>query len=142
MTTIFTRIIDGEIPGRFVWTDDECVAFLSADPLSTGHTLVVPRQEIDHWLDLDPALAGHLMRVSQVIGRAQREIFEPQRVGQMIQGFEVPHVHIHVWPVSSIADFDFAYADHDPDPAVMDDAAQRIREGLRSAGHEAQVPQD
>lgn len=67
MTTIFTRIIDGEIPGRFVWTDDECVAFLSADPLSTGHTLVVPRQEIDHWLDLDPALAGHLMRVSQVL---------------------------------------------------------------------------
>ena len=142
MTTLFTRIIDGEIPGRFVWTDDECVAFLSADPLSTGHTLVVPRQEIDHWLDLDPALAGHLMRVSQVIGRAQRAIFEPQRVGQMIQGFEVPHVHIHVWPVSSTADFDFANADHDPDPAVMDDAAQRIREGLRSAGHEAQVPQD
>ncbi len=103
---------------------------------------MVPRQEIDHWLDLDPALAGHLMRVSQVIGRAQREIFEPQRVGQMIQGFEVPHVHIHVWPVSSTADFDFANADHDPDPAVMDDAAQRIREGLRSAGHEAQVPQD
>ena len=60
----------------------------------------------------------------------------------MIQGFEVPHVHIHVWPVSSTADFDFANADHDPDPAVMDDAAQRIREGLRSAGHEAQVPQD
>lgn len=141
MTTIFTRIIDGEIPGRFVWTDDECVAFLSADPLSTGHALVVPRQEVDHWLDLDPALAGHLMRVSQVIGRAQREIFEPQRVGQMIQGFEVPHCHVHVWPVSSVEDFDFANADHDADQDAMDDAAERIRGGLREAGHEEHVPQ-
>lgn len=142
MTTIFTRIIDGEIPGRFVWTDDQCVAFLSADPLSTGHTLVVPRQEVDHWLDLDPELAAHLMRVSQQIGQAQRQAFQPRRVGQMIQGFEVPHCHVHVWPVSSTSDFDFANADHDPDQAVMDQAAQQIREALRSAGHQEHVPQD
>lgn len=141
MATIFTRIIDGEIPGRFVWTDDECVAFLSADPLSTGHVLVVPRAEVDHWLDLDSELAAHLMRVSQTIGQAQRQVFSPQRVGQMIQGFEVPHCHIHVWPVSSSADFDFANADHEPDQGVMDDAAERIREALRADGHQGQVPQ-
>ncbi len=141
MATIFTRIIDGEIPGRFVWKDDQCVAFLSADPLSVGHTLVVPRQEVDHWLDLDPELASHLMLVSQRVGQAQREVFRPRRVGQMIQGFEVPHCHVHVWPVSSIEDFDFANADHNPDQAAMDQAAERIREGLRSAGHDQHVPQ-
>lgn len=142
MATVFTRIIEGEIPGRFVWSDDRCVAFLAADPLSTGHALVVPRAEIDHWLDLDADLAAHLMRVSRDIGRAQREVFRPERVGQMIQGFEVPHCHIHVWPVSSSADFDFANADRAPEASVQDDAAARLREQLRRDGHAASVPQD
>lgn len=142
MATVFTRIIEGEIPGRFVWSDDRCVAFLAADPLSTGHALVVPRAEVDHWLDLETELAAHLMRVCQSIGRAQREAFRPQRVGQMIQGFEVAHCHIHVWPVSSSADFDFANADRDPDAAIQDDAAARLREQLRSNGHQEFVPQD
>lgn len=142
MATVFTRIIEGEIPGRFVWSDEHCVAFLAADPLSTGHTLVVPRAEIDHWLDLDADLAAHLMRVCRAIGRAQREAFRPERVGQMIQGFEVAHCHIHVWPVSSSADFDFANADRDPEASVQDDAAARLREQLRGDGHGQSVPQD
>ena len=65
MTTIFTRIIDGDLPGRFVHRDDRCVAFLSINPLQPGHTLVVPIAEVDHWIDLDPDLAAHLMTVSQ-----------------------------------------------------------------------------
>jgi histidine triad (HIT) family protein len=68
--SIFTRIIDGELPGRFVWRDDRCVAFLSINPLRPGHVLVVPREEVDHWLDLDPSLLDHVMRVSQKIGAA------------------------------------------------------------------------
>ena len=75
MATIFTRIIDGELPGRFVWRDDVCVAFLSINPLRQGHTLVVPRAEVDHWVDLDPATTAHLMLVSQRIAQAQMDAF-------------------------------------------------------------------
>ena len=70
MSTVYTKIIEGEIPGRFVWQDERCVAFLSIDPLSQGHTLVVPREEYDHWIDLPEDLAVHLMVVSQRIGLA------------------------------------------------------------------------
>ena len=65
MATLFTRIIDGELPGRFVWRDDRAVAFLTISPIQPGHTLVVPRAEVDNWLDLDPAIAAHLMTVAQ-----------------------------------------------------------------------------
>lgn len=102
---------------------------------------MVPRVEIDHWVDLDADLAAHLMKISQVIAQAQREVFDPLRVGQMIQGFEVPHCHIHVWPTNSIEEFNFAQVDQNPDPHMMDDAAARIREALRQAGHHAYVPQ-
>ncbi len=70
MPTIFTRIIEGELPGRFVWRDELCVAFVSINPLRPGHTLVVPRAEIDHWLDLDPELAAHLHFEIRPKGRA------------------------------------------------------------------------
>ena len=63
MTTIFTRIIAGEIPGTFVWRDDRCVAFLSINPMAHGHTLVVPIEEVDHWIDASPELTAHLFSV-------------------------------------------------------------------------------
>ena len=72
MATIFSRIIAGELPGRFVWKDDRAVAFLSIAPMMPGHTLVVPRDEVDHWIDLEPPLAAHLFTVAQAIGRAQQ----------------------------------------------------------------------
>jgi histidine triad (HIT) family protein len=134
MPTIFTRIIEGELPGRFVWRDDVCVAFLSINPLRRGHTLVVPRAEVDHWIDLDPDVNAHLMRVSQQIATVQQTVFSPVRVGLMIAGLEVPHVHLHVVPIDGMQDLDFAQADTDPDPAALDDAASRLRAGLRAAG--------
>ncbi len=134
MPTIFTRIIDGELPGRFVWADDSCVGFLSINPLQPGHTLVVPRAEVDHWVDLEPELATHLMGVSHQIARAADTAFSPVKVGLMIAGLEVPHVHLHVVPIRGVHDLDFANADPDPDPAVLDDAADRLRDALRSAG--------
>lgn len=142
MATIFTKIINGEIPGRFVWKDEHCVVFLSIAPLSTGHVLVVPRVEVDHWLDLDAELAAHLMKVAQIVGQAQARVFTPRRVGQMIQGFEVPHCHIHVWPTNSIEEFDFANVEDHPDPHTMDSAAASIRAALQEAGHQQYVPQD
>lgn len=134
MATIFTRIIEGELPGRFVWRDEVCVGFLSINPLKPGHTLVVPRAEVDHWIDLEPAANAHLMRVAQHIGAAQQDAFSPVRIGLMIAGLEVPHVHLHVVPIDGVHDLDFGNAERDPDPAALDDAAVRLRDALRARG--------
>jgi histidine triad (HIT) family protein len=135
MGSIFSRIIGGEIPGRFVWRDDRAVAFLDVRPLAPGHTLVVPVAEVDHWTDLDADLAAHLMRVSHAVGNAQRTVFAPERVGLMIAGFEVPHVHVHVIPAASMGAFDFTKADPNADAAALDGHADALRQALREAGH-------
>lgn len=134
MATVFTKIIDGEIPGRFVWRDEQCVAFSTIAPLRPGHVMVVPIAEVDHWLDLDPDLAAHLFGVAQVIGQAQMSAFSPVRVGLVIAGLEVPHTHLHVIPIDTEADLDFARADHEASPASLDDAADALRSALRAAG--------
>ena len=134
MASIFTRIIRGELPARFVWQDDKCVAFLSIRPLRPGHTLVVPRAEVDHWLDVDPAVLSHLTAVAQRIGRAQMTAFKPARIGMMIAGLEVPHLHIHVVPIQGIHDLDFANQDPNPDEAMMDASAESIRAELKKLG--------
>ncbi len=134
MATIFTRIINGELPARFVWKDPHCVAFLSIVPLQPGHTLVVPRAEVDHWLDADPELLAHLMKTAQTIGKAQMAAFNPPRVGMVIAGLEVPHLHLHVIPMRGMQDLDFANADTRPDAAMMDHAAEAIRRELKAMG--------
>ncbi len=135
MASIFTRIIDGEIPGRFVWRDPVAVAFLDVRPLAPGHCLVVPVAEVDRWTDLDPTTAAHCMTVAHAVGNAQQLVFSPPRVGLMIAGFEVPHVHVHVFPTHGMSTFDFAQADASPDPAVLDHHAEAIRVALRASGH-------
>lgn len=140
MSTVFTKVINGEIPGRFIWADETCVGFLSIAPLAYGHTLVVPRQEIDKWTDADPALIAHLTRVAQRIGKAQVEAYDADRAGVAIAGFEVPHLHIHVWPSNSLADFDFGQAMSDPDSSLMDQAAEKLRVALRVMGDADFVP--
>ena len=134
MPSIFTRIIDGDIPGRFVWRDDRAVAFLSIEPMRPGHVLVVPRTEVDHWIDLEPVLAAHLFTVAQQIGRAQQAEWNPRRVGVLIVGDEVPHVHIHVVPINAPGELSFANVDRSPSPDALDDAAERIRVRLREIG--------
>ena len=131
MASIFTRIIEGELPARFVHRDDRCVAFLSIAPLQPGHTLVVPIDEVDHWVDLDPDLMAHCTRVAQQVAVAQQQVFSPAKVGLMIAGLEVPHVHLHVVPIRGVHDLDFANAQTDPDPADLDDAAATLRAALR-----------
>jgi diadenosine tetraphosphate (Ap4A) HIT family hydrolase len=136
VASIFSRIIQGEIPGRFVWSDDQCVGFLTIGPIKPGHTLVVPRLEVDHWLDLDPSLMSHLTGVSHAVGKGLERAFECPRVGMIIAGFEIPHVHIHVIPTWSMADLSFARVDTNPDPAEMDEAASKLRDALRELGYE------
>jgi diadenosine tetraphosphate (Ap4A) HIT family hydrolase len=140
MSTLFTRIIEGELPGRFVWKDADVVAFLSIGPLAEGHTLVVPREEVDRWTDATPELMTKLTLVAQAIGQAQIEAFGAPRAGMIIAGFEIDHLHLHVWPSRSEAEYDFKRAQQNPDPAVLDAAAERIREALRAAGHGEHVP--
>lgn len=135
MPTLFTRIIDGELPGRFVWRDDLVVAFLTIEPISTGHTLVVPRAEVDHWLDLEPATWTRCGEVAREVGAAIARAFGPPRVANVIAGFEVPHTHVHVFGAGSMADLDFGRVDRDPDPATLDDAAEAIRTALAELGH-------
>jgi diadenosine tetraphosphate (Ap4A) HIT family hydrolase len=135
MASVFTRIIAGELPGRFVWRDPDVVAFLSANPITPGHVLVVPIEEVDHWTDLEPALWNRVAAVSQVLGTAVKQAFAAPRAGQMIAGFEVPHVHVHVFPAWAIDDIGFAGAASDPDPGQLDDAAARIRAQLVDGGH-------
>jgi histidine triad (HIT) family protein len=130
LPTVFTRIINGELPARFVWQDERCVAFLSINPLRPGHILVVPRDEVDHWLDLEPALLQHLTEVSRRIGEALQRAYRPAKVGLVIAGLEVPHVHIHLVPIEGVHDLDFANADPDPDPADLDRSAEVIRSAL------------
>jgi histidine triad (HIT) family protein len=135
VSTLFTKIIDGDIPGRFVWRDDDVVAFLTINPITPGHTLVVPRLEVDHWLDLPGPVAARCFVVAQAVGAAQMAAFSPTRVGLMIAGLEVPHTHLHLIAIDSEGDLSFSKADPSPDPAALDDAAERLRTTLRSAGH-------
>jgi len=130
MATIFSRIIAGEIPGTFVWRDEHCVAFMSINPLRPGHVLVVPREEIDHWIDCPAPLRDHLMEVAQVIASALHEIHRSERVGMMIAGLEVPHLHIHLVPIDGVSDLDFANAAHSVDREEIEAEAAVIRERL------------
>jgi histidine triad (HIT) family protein len=136
LASIFSRIIAGELPARFVWKDELCVVFLSNRPLRPGHALVVPRQEIDHWIDLDTSLLAHLTTVAQSIGVAQMAGFRPARIGLLLAGLEVPHVHFHVVPIRGVHDLDFGNQDPNPDAAIMDDAAKTIRHELRKLGYD------
>jgi histidine triad (HIT) family protein len=139
MTTIFTRIIEGEIPGTFVWRDDRCVVFMSINPIARGHALVVPVAEIDHWLDADADLAAHLFSVTRTVGLAQKAAFGCERIGVIVAGYEVPHTHVHVIPTNDMRDVSFANAAATIDREDLEAAAEAIRAELRRMGCSAVV---
>ena len=126
MASVFTMIINRELPGRFVYEDDEVVAFLTIEPMTPGHTLVVPRAEIDKWQDAEPGLFNHVMAVSQRIGKAVCTAFGSERAGVIIAGLEVPHLHVHVFPAFNLTDFGFANVDRHPSPESLDEARDKI----------------
>jgi diadenosine tetraphosphate (Ap4A) HIT family hydrolase len=140
MTTVFSRVIAGELPARFVWSDEHAVAFLSINPVGPGHTLVVSRLEVDQWTDAPPALVAHLTNVAHAVGVAITAVWAPPRIGLMVAGFEVLHLHLHVFGASSMAEFDFANAARTVDPAEQDKYAAALRAALRAGGHRAFVP--
>jgi histidine triad (HIT) family protein len=107
MASVFTRIIAGELPGTFVFTDEVCVAFMTINPIARGHLLVVPRIEIDQWTDLPDDVSQHCFAIAKRIATAQKQVLRCDRVALIIAGFEVPHCHLHVIPASTIADVSF-----------------------------------
>lgn len=129
MASIFTRIMQGEIPGHFVHEDDRCVVIMTIQPMKPGHVLVIPREEVDHWDDLPEALCNHLMAVSRRVAKAIKRAFPCERVGMLIVGLEVPHVHIHLTPLDAMRDIqveDLPMADQDELAA----AAEKLRAAL------------
>ena len=134
MASVFSMIINGDLPGRFVYEDDlgddGVVAFLTIEPMTQGHTLVVPRAEVDNWQEVDPALFGRVMDTSQRIGRAVCSAFGAQRAGMIIAGLEVPHLHVHVFPAYNLTDFGFANVDRNPSPESLDAAQAKIKAAL------------
>lgn len=140
MASVFSKIISGEIPGRFVWEDDDVVAFLTIAPVTQGHTLIVPREEIDQWQDVDGAVFGKLTSVAQKIGRAVVQGFDAPRAGFLIAGLEVPHLHLHVFPAFEMGNFDISGADPSPSAESQDEAAQKIKAALTDLGYGANVP--
>lgn len=107
MASVFTKIIAGELPGTFVYTDDVCVAFMTINPIARGHLLVVPRVEIDQWTDLPDDISQHCFAVAKRIAHAQKKVLQCARVALIIAGFEVPHCHLHIIPATTIADVSF-----------------------------------
>jgi diadenosine tetraphosphate (Ap4A) HIT family hydrolase len=138
--SIFTRIIRGELPGRFVWREADVVAFSTIAPIRPGHVLVVPVHQVDKWTDLPPELWVRTNVVAQAIAQVLESTFECDRVGVIVAGLEVPHCHVHLIPIRTEGDLNFALADPGTSAVRLDEAAEAIRVGLRAAGHEAEVP--
>lgn len=117
--SVFTKIIKSEIPSAKIYEDDVVLAFLTIQPFSEGHTLVVPKKQVDQIWDLDDDTYAHLMVSAQEIGRHLREVTGSVRVGMVVKGFEVPHVHVHLVPMRA-----GEHTDLDPeDPPTADFAS-------------------
>ena len=140
MSTLFTQIIAGDIPGRFVWADDVAVAFGTIAPITDGHMLVVPRAEIAQLTEAPDDVLAHLMLVAKAIGQAQQSAWSAPRAALLVAGFEVEHLHLHVLPAWDESSLTFRNARTDVPAADLDAAAQRVRVALIDQGHAARVP--
>lgn len=108
--SIFMKIIAGELPSYKIYEDEFTYAFLSIDPIRPGHTLIVPKRDVDHFFDVTDPHYTQVFTNARVLGRAIKEATGCQRVGMAVQGFEVNHFHLHLIPLESPADFDFKKA--------------------------------
>lgn len=131
MASVFTKIMQGELPGHFVYEDDIAIAIMTIEPIRAGHTLVIPREEINHWDDVPADIAAHLMHVSQKVAKGIKKVFPAKRVGMSIVGIEVPHTHIHLCPINAVGDLSFAHAG----PATQEELAenaQKLRDAINN----------
>lgn len=129
--TIFSKIIAGEIPSYKVAEDDRFYAFLDINPITWGHTLVVPKQETDYIFDLSDEIIGEMMVFSKRVAAAIKEAFPCRKVGMAVLGLEVPHAHIHLVPLKEEGDMDFKKKVKDPSPEKMKEAAEKIASAFK-----------
>lgn len=127
MASIFTRIINREIPGHIVAEDDQFIAFLDIVPLVMGHTLVVPKKEIDYIFDLDDDTLGGLHVFAKKVAHAVKKAVPCKRIGVAVIGLEVPHVHVHLVPMNSMGDINFTKSKLNPTPEELAVVAEKIR---------------
>jgi histidine triad (HIT) family protein len=127
--SIFSKIIAGEIPAQRIREDDRFLAFLDVRPIRPGHTLVVPKEEIDHFFDLPDDLLAGLMVFAKPVAAALREVTDAERVGCAVVGVEVPHAHLHLVPVDGARDIDFSRAS-EADEDDLKAMAERLRSAL------------
>jgi histidine triad (HIT) family protein len=130
MASIFTRIINREIPAYIVAEDEQYIAFLDINPLVVGHTLVVPKKEVDFIFDLDDATLAGLNLFAKKVAQAIRKSIECKRVGVAVIGLEVPHTHIHLVPMSSMADLNFTRTKLNPSKEELQSAVEKIKKAL------------
>ena len=130
MATIFTRIIQGEIPCYKIAESEEFFAFLDINPLARGHTLVIPKQETDYYFDLDDELLAGMQVFSKKIARAIDRVMDCKRVGVVVLGLEVPHAHVHLIPINSLYDIEFSKPKLKLSPVEFKEIAAKIRSAL------------
>jgi len=130
MPSIFTRIINREIPGHIIAEDENYIAFLDITPLVSGHTLVVPKQEIDFIFDLDDDALSGLMVFAKKVAHAIRKAVPCKRIGVAVIGLEVPHTHIHLVPMNTMGDINFTKPKLNPSKEVLAGVADTIRKEL------------
>ena len=130
MSSIFTRIINGEIPSYKVAETASCIAFLDINPLSPGHTLVVPKVEVDYIFDVEDDLYVELVLFAKKVGLAIEKVVPCERIGMTVIGLEVPHAHIHLIPINGIGDMNFANKKLDLEEEEFIRLAQKISEQL------------
>ncbi|MFC2081200.1 HIT family protein [Bacteroidota bacterium] len=130
MASLFTRIIQGDLPCYKIDENEEFFAFLDINPLAKGHTLVVPKKEIDYYFDLDDELIARMQVFSKTIARAIDQVMDCKRVGVVVLGLEVPHAHVHLIPINSLYDIEFSKPKLHFSPEEFEDIASKIRLAL------------
>lgn len=131
--SVFTRIIKREIPAEIIYEDDQCIVFMIAEANTPGHVLVVPKEQIEEWLELKRPLLDHLVATAQAIGKIQKEVYKPTRIELAIVGLDIKHVHLSVFPISNVADTNFAIAQ----PVSLEDRAMeadKLRSAIKAQG--------
>ncbi len=131
MATIFSKIIAGEIPCYKVAENDEFLAFLDIMPLKEGHTLVVPKQEIDYIFDIEDDLLGRMMQFAKKVAKGIKENMPCEKIGVTVIGLEVPHAHIHLIPIDGVGDMNFSKPKLSLPKETMLEIAVKISESIK-----------
>jgi len=124
--SIFTKIIKGDIPCHKIYEDDKTLAFLDIAPYTYGHTLVVSKKEIDQLWDLDDNLYRHVMEVANKVAKRQRDVLRPPRVGIVVEGFAVPHAHVHVFPMYGGLEYTLEHEVEKPTDKQLAEMAKKL----------------